>query len=241
LLATVSAETQTCSFDVTDVNFGTVDTLAGAPESATATVTITCGGLLNLGQVQVCIQSGAGAGGSTGGIRHMRNAANDPLDFILYQDAGHTTPWGATAAPAFGDPLMLTFPLPILGQTVVTQDIYAEVQGGQQTAVPGAYSSLFSGAHARVDYDVDILPIIFPPPPCSAGGHDASANLTLSVLANVDSYCDVTADNIDFGQHGVLAAPVPGRAKSASSARRERPTRWRLTADSPARRRPSAL
>jgi spore coat protein U-like protein len=108
---------------------------------------------------------------------------------------------------------MLTFALPILGQTIVTRDIYAEVQGGQQTAVPGAYSSLFSGAHARVDYDVDILPIILPPPPCSAGGHDATANLTFSVLADVDSYCDVTADNIDFGQHGVLAAPVPGQGE----------------------------
>jgi spore coat protein U-like protein len=213
LLATTSAEAQTCSFGVTDADFGTVDTLAGAPESTTATITITCGGLLNLGQVQVCIHLGAGAGGSTGGVRHMRNGTNDPLDYILYQDAGYATPWGATATPALGNPLTLTFPLPILGQTIVTQDVYAEVQGGQQTAVPGVYSSLFSGAHARVDYDVDLLPIIFPPPPCSAGGHDATTNLTFSVLANVDPNCDVTADNIDFGEHGVLAAPVPAQGE----------------------------
>ncbi|BCH28968.1 hypothetical protein MesoLjLc_08980 [Mesorhizobium sp. L-8-10] len=195
---------QSCSFTVSDINFGTVDTLAGAAVDMTGSVDISCGntGLVNL-QYIVCLNINAGSGGTISGVRQARNPANAPLAFGLYQDASRTTPWGSREQPALGNPVeVLLLVLPLTNGTA-SRTIYARVAGGQQSAATGLYTSTFAGAEISFNWQTYVLL----PPACSA----VTANPTrptFTVRANVPANCLVTAQNIDFGNHGVLSSQV---------------------------------
>lgn len=195
-----AASAQTCSFNVSDMDFGNVDTLGGGAVSTTATIDIECGGALALTSVQICLDLNAGSGGATGGERHMRNAGNDPLDYVLYQDPAHLVPWGSSSTPSLGTARVVELLLPALfGTTSTSVTIYGEVSAGQQTAVPGSFNSLFAGIEAEFKYDFDF---VLPLGDCSDA--DDTANPSFSVLADVSENCEVVAGDIAFGTHGVL-------------------------------------
>ncbi|TWG94943.1 spore coat protein U-like protein [Mesorhizobium sp. J18] len=206
-LTPVPAYAQNCSFSVTGVNFGSVDTLSGAAVDATGTVEVTCEGLLGaLLPVRVCLNINAGSGGATSGTRHMRNAANAPLNFNFYQDAARQTPWGSRTQPALGNPVSLTFSGFVIGvpQTQVAT-IYGRVLPNQQSAATGGYTSTFSGADVSFNRATALTVLLLPD--CqSITGNTTSASFTAQ--ANVVPNCRVTAQNIDFGNHGVLDTAV---------------------------------
>ncbi len=201
VLAAAGARAQTCSFSVTDVNFGNVDVLSGSPVDTTATVSVTCRALLApVLPVRVCLNLNAGTGGATSGTRHMRNAANAPLSYNFYRDPARQNPWGSREQPALGSPVTLTFNTLVLGiPQTQTATIYARVLPNQQNTATGVYTSTFSGAQVSFNYVASLLL----PANCSTVTQNPTRP-TFMAQANVLPNCQVTAQNIDFGNHGVL-------------------------------------
>lgn len=203
ILLPVSALAQSCSFSVSSVDFGNVDTLTGAVADTTASVDVTCSsGLLT--NVRVCLNIDAGSGGATSGTRHMRNAANAALDYTFYQDAARTIPWGSRTNTALGSPVALNF-TQLLGSTTQSRTIYARVFANQQSAAAGLYTSIFSGAQVSFNYTTYLL--ITNPPACSTVTQNTTQP-SFTTQANVIPNCSVTAQNINFGSHGVLSSQV---------------------------------
>jgi len=89
--ATVSG---TCTLTTTPVAFGTYDPAAGADDTATGAVTVTC-----TSGTGYTVSLDAGANELTPGditTRRMLANTSDYLPYQLYQDSGHTTAWGDT-------------------------------------------------------------------------------------------------------------------------------------------------
>lgn len=193
---------QSCSFSVTNINFGSVDTLSGAAADTTGTLNVTCIG--NPGtQIRICPNINAGSGGATSGIRHLRNAANRALNYNLYQDSARSVPWGSVEQPTIGSPLPINVTVGIFGTVSTSRTIYARVLGGQQSAATGLYTSIFSGGQVRFNY----RSYTGQAPACSS----VTQNITrpsFNVQANIIPNCRVSAQNINFGNQGVLDTNV---------------------------------
>src|SRR5690554_1326637 len=121
LLSPVAARAQSCSFSVTNVNFGNVDTLAGAAVDTTATVNINCNGGLLGARFNICLNLNQGSGGATSGTRQMLNASNAALSYNFYKEAARATPWGSVAQTSLGTPVQLQLTAPILGSATATR------------------------------------------------------------------------------------------------------------------------
>jgi spore coat protein U-like protein len=196
---------QSCTLGVTGVNFGSVNLLSGAAYDGAATFNISCSnpGLL-AATFRICPNIEAGAGGASGATRQMQNAAAQTLNFQLYQDAARTVPWGSSTATQFGAPPTIDVAVNGLGQTTTSKTVYARVLSNQQATLGGPYSSVFSGANTRFNYKAYYLAT---PALCSTIS-DNPAQAPFTVQANVDRTCNVTAQNINFGNRGFLTAAI---------------------------------
>ena len=203
LVATGAAMGQSCSFSVTNSNFGNVDTLSGAPVDTTGTVNISCNGGTLGANFRICLNINAGTGGATSGVRHTRNPANAALNYNFYQDAARITPWGSRTQTALGNPVAVNLTAPALGSASTTRTIYGRVLGSQQSAATGAYTSTFSGGQVSFNWTTYTLT----PPACSSVNQNTTRP-TFTAQANVAANCQVTAQNINFGTHGVLGDAV---------------------------------
>lgn len=202
-LIALPASAQNCSFGVSTVNFGDVDTLSGTNVDTTGTVTITCNsGLLT--NVRVCLNINAGSGGVVGSTRRMLSTSNNVLQYNFYQNSAHSILWGSRTQTALGAPVAVDF-TQLLGTAVQTRTIYARVPVNQLTATPGLHTSSFAGAEVSFNY-VNYL-ILAPAPACS-GVTQNTTRATFITQANVKANCKVTAQNINFGPHGILDAAV---------------------------------
>ncbi|MBX7106873.1 MAG: spore coat U domain-containing protein, partial [Gemmataceae bacterium] len=138
-----TAAAQSCSFSMTDANFGSVDLTGGAAQTTTGTFTATCSGLPNA-TVRVCVSFNNGSGGAaaSGSPRYMKNGTT-PLTYDLFKDAGYTSVWGTTAGLFV--PATLSVPLNSSGTGSVSQTVYGRIAAGQSTVPPGTYTSSFAG------------------------------------------------------------------------------------------------
>lgn len=189
---------QSCSFSVTNMNFGLIDTLSGTAATATATMNINCtGGLL---RVLVCPHIGAGSGGATSAAaRQMASGANS-LNYQLYSDPGMSVVWGSYNWPYASRPPVLGLPV-LVGNASGTATIYGRVTGGQSTVPPGTYQSIFSGTQLAFRYQNDLLGNS-----CNTGFGATAPSPTFTINATVPANCLVATQNIDFGSKGVLTA-----------------------------------
>jgi spore coat protein U-like protein len=83
-----------CTVVATPLAFGTYDFTR--PDSATATITLSC--LADM-TVSVGLDAGLTGAAAPGTTRSMANGTGR-LGYEIYQDSGHTTVWGATGAAA---------------------------------------------------------------------------------------------------------------------------------------------
>ncbi|GLS39220.1 hypothetical protein GCM10010869_48170 [Mesorhizobium tianshanense] len=201
LLVSAQAQAQSCSFSVSNANFGSVDTLSGAAADTTATVNISCNAGLTGLNFRVCLNLNAGTGGATSGIRHMRNATNAALNYNFYQEAARTTPWGSREQPDLGSPVAVNLTALPLTTAMATRTIYARVFGSQQSATADLYTSTFSGSQVNFNWTTYLLTA----PACGSVTQNPTQP-SFTAQANVVNNCNVTAQNIDFGSHGVLDA-----------------------------------
>lgn len=196
---------QTCTFSMTNMNFGFVNLASGNAVDTTATLNVTCTNPLALGlSVRICPSINAGSGGQSGGVRRMLQGSNI-LNYQLYQNVGRTTPWGSTTQPALGSPPAIDLLLPILPPLLGTasRTVYGRILASQASAARGIYLSSFAGAQTSFTY----APYTLFAPNCS----DVTQNLTqvpFNVTAAVEPACLVSAQPINFGNHGVLNSAV---------------------------------
>jgi spore coat protein U-like protein len=190
---------QSCSFSVSNMNFGQADTLSGTQTNSTATMSVSCRGL-PLRRILVCPNLAAGSGGATVSARRMLSGA-DILNYQLYSDSARNVVWGSYAwsyparAPAFA----LT--LGVLGSASGSATIYGAILGGQSAVAPGNYLSAFSRNNVEFRYRYNNGS------DCNTGSGTVvrpSFNVTATVAAN----CLVTTQNIDFGAVGILSSNV---------------------------------
>lgn len=194
----------TCNFTVNNVNFGSVNLLGGASYDSTATLTATCQNVLNLSlSIRICPNIGAGSGGLNGTTRLMKDASNHPLEYQLYRNSGRTLVWGSSDVPTLGTPPPLDMLLLPLTNNSASLTIYGRILPNQQSALGGPYQSSFAGAEAKFTYTTYT---VFAPA-CSTVA-DNPTQVSFSALANVDRTCNVTAQDINFGIHGLLNAQL---------------------------------
>ncbi|QTK82864.1 Sigma-fimbriae tip adhesin [Agrobacterium tumefaciens] len=193
---------QTCTFSMSDMNFGFVNLAGGAAVDTTATLSVTCNNPLSLAlSVRICPNINAGSGGQSGGVRRMLQGSNI-LNYQLYQNSARTTTWGSVTQPALGSPPPIDLALPLLVNTT-TRTLYGRINAGQSAAARGAYLSSFAGAETSFTYESYTLLA----PSCSSVTQNAT-QVPFNVTAAVAPTCIVSANNINFGSHGVLNTAV---------------------------------
>lgn len=197
------AAAQSCSFSVTDLNFGTVE---NAQVDTTGTLSVTCTrpGIL-ASTIKICPHFGDGTGFSeNGNPRHLINGSNE-VDFQLYSNAARTTVWGSTVWPYAPRPPKITVNIPLLGSSgSTTATIYGRYFGGQGSAPSGTYTSVFSGVHVSLRYKID------DGASCASdtGGTIASPQPSFTVRATRPVSCTVSATDVNFGTVANLASAI---------------------------------
>jgi spore coat protein U-like protein len=186
---------QSCNFSITDLNFGPIDVINGGNVDVSATLNINCG----LGvAVRICPSIGTGSGGATATHRRMIGPGGSFLLYQLYVDPPPNSIWGAYSGTPPGTPP--TIDLLLGGST--TRTIYGRVHAGQSTVPVGSYMSVFSSVDIEIRYgNLGILacPNLLLP---------QIARPTFTVSAEVESTCLVTAQDINFGSHGVIISNI---------------------------------
>ncbi len=218
LLMAGTATAQSCSFAMTDVNFGTVTLQSGSPIDTTATFSATCQGLA-LTTVRVCASFGAGSGGAagSGAPRYMVSGATQ-LAYNVYSDAAHTTPLGGySGLLSLLGGATLSVPLNASGKGSASFTVYGRIPAGQSTTPPGIYQSSFAGTETSVYYQyVSILT-------CAQILNGTVSRVPFTVLAVVPASCTVSATNMDFGSVTSLASAVDATSTVTANCTRTTP------------------
>ncbi|WP_425336290.1 Csu type fimbrial protein [Sinorhizobium garamanticum] len=201
------ARAQSCSFSVASVNFGSTDTLSGAPATTNATLLANCSGS-PFSTILICPNLGSGSGGATASMRQMLSGA-DVLNYQLYSDSARTVVWGSQVWPFPSRPPAISVTLNGIGTGSASRQIYGALFGGQSTAPPGSYLSSFSGMHVEFRYRYSSLNS------CSGGASGAIARPSFNVMANVAANCLVATQDVDFGSRGILDSSVDATGQLA--------------------------
>lgn len=205
LAAAMPAYALTCSFDLNDFNFGSVDVLSTANPLAqvTANATITCQKNLldGNGAVTMCGEFGTGTGGRVGSQRTMGSGTND-LNFNIFADAAGASILGASNLTQIGQPLRVVFAaneFGLLGGTATRNvTLFGRINGNQPTAAVGNYLSQWVGANnAQARYRAGNQV-------CAAGA-GTDAGLTFQALATVTPMCLLQKPaDLNFGTRSSL-------------------------------------
>jgi len=201
LATTNPAAAQSCSFSISDVDFGSVDLTSGSAFTTTASLNVTCAGP-RAQTVIVCPNINAGGGGVSvsGDPRTMRKGP-DRLQYNLYSDPSHTNVWGSYVWGLPPTPPVLSIPAGSgTYNGIVT--IYGRINPGQTTLPSGNYVSNFNGPNTAIEY------AYFTGQGCNNLANSTTVKAPFTVTATNTISCSVTATNLDFGTAGVLAANV---------------------------------
>ncbi|XSG83406.1 MAG: Csu type fimbrial protein [Methyloligella sp. ZOD6] len=213
------AAAQSCSFSISSMSFGNVDTLGGGPVDTTATVSYSCSGLV--GSYRICPSIGEGSGGADGTARYLQGPGASTLAYQLYTDAARTTVWGSDYWAYGGTIPPIDFSIPFLGGTANgTRTIYGRIFGGQGTAPEGSYSSNFTAGDDFFDYGLNVVGLIA----CdNIGLLTQQANPTFTATAEVQKNCTVSAQDIQFGTTGFLTANIDAQGQITATCTADTP------------------
>ncbi len=144
-----TAAAASCSFSISTLDFGSVDTLSEATADGTATLSINCTNVVT-GALRICPNIGSGSGGATGNLRHMRDASNRPLDYTLSVNLGGGTLWGTIENLLLGTPPTIDLTTTLFGSISTTRTIYGTLAPNQQSAAAGLYTSNFGAGDVKI-------------------------------------------------------------------------------------------
>lgn len=196
-----TAQAQSCSVGMTNVDFGNYSPIGNAAQNTTGTLTLTCNfGLLAALYAHACISLGPGSTSTSTAARTMGNGSNR-LGYQLGTTTSFSPPWG-TGTQA----ITARVSKPLLGGTVsTTVPIQAQIRAAQP-AVPivGNANTVY-----REDYTAANATFVF-------GFNNATtpvcANLTstgsfaFSALATVTKNCTISADPMVFPAGSLLTS-----------------------------------
>jgi spore coat protein U-like protein len=189
----------TCTFTITDLNFGTIDL------DTTATFSANCSGGSSKANARICPNINAGSGGvASGGDPRYLLSAGAQLNYNLFQDSARTTVWGSYlwAYPSVTPPT-IDISLNGAGKGSTTATIYGRIYAAQQTLVPGTYTSSFSGAQTQIAYQETGTQA------CAQIGSTNATSAAFAANATYSSVCRLASTNLNFGSAGALTSSVP--------------------------------
>ncbi|MCF6321023.1 MAG: spore coat U domain-containing protein [Rhizobiaceae bacterium] len=200
LLPVLQSEAQTCTFSNTGVNFGAVDLTPGTRIRTTGTFTATCTGTPGR-RVRVCMNFGGGTGRNAPGAdpRYMTNGANT-LNYQMFKRGNYTRIWGSNVWPYAPRSKTARLRLNAAGTRTRSIPIRTEIYAGQAATPPGLYTSSFAGGHTLISYAYNNVGN------CNVISGLGGVRVPFIVRANVLPACTVTANDLDFGITGILAA-----------------------------------
>lgn len=196
---------QTCTFGITDMTFGVVDTLSGGHTDSTASLTYNCSGGGASERILVCAHLYDGSVASSGGVRRMAGGSAF-LGYQLYQGADRTTAWGGFGS-GLPDPPPIAVVLDDNGAASGQVSIYGRVFGGQSTVPTGAYLASFSGGQIDIRYRVT------GDSSCASLAGTQAAATSFDVEASAEANCLVATEPVNFGAQGVLRSNVDAEGK----------------------------
>jgi spore coat protein U-like protein len=204
-LAADPALAQSCSFTISDLNFGSINLAANTSFTITATYSASCTGTANT-TVRTCPNIDVGSGGSTSGNpRFLLNGVTQ-LNFNLYQDGAYSSVWGSNLWGFAGSYASPTIDVAIdgIGNGNASQTVYGRISAGQPTLPAGLYSSSFAGAQTSVAYAYSTVGT------CATIGTSHATTAPFTVTATNTTNCSVSASTLNFGSAGVLRAALDG-------------------------------
>jgi spore coat protein U-like protein len=128
----------------------------------------------------------------------MNGPSAAKLRFELYSDSARTQKWGSYVTGLYGGGVSFNFSSGGSGNPTVTKTVFARVLANQQTAIPGSYTSTFSGQPV-LDYNDQGNS-------CPLNGHTDTSSFTTT--ATVITSCNVSATTHDFGSSTQLSGNV---------------------------------
>lgn len=200
-----AALAQSCTFSISNLNFGSINLAANSPFTATATYSASCTGTANT-TVRTCPNIDVGSGGSTTGNPRFLVNGTTQLNFNLYQDGAYASVWGSNLwgfAASYGSPTV-DVALNGSGSGSASATLYGEVWAGQQSLPAGIYSSSFTGTYASVTYAYSTVGS------CATIGSSHATAASFTVTATNATVCSVSASNLNFGSTGVLQSALDG-------------------------------
>ena len=205
-----SAMAQTCSFSVSDVNFGTVDLTDGSAYDTSANFTASCSGGTAGQTLRLCPNLGSGSGGAVGSnAPRTLDSAGNKVGYNLYSDAGLSTQWGAYTGGGTVPSLLITLDGNGAGTyTGPSTTLYARLFAGQQSKPIGSYTANFTGSpNAYLSWADSSAGN------CAAIGITNATAFSFAVSASYSAVCTVTADTMDFGASiTTLSSPIDSMA-----------------------------
>jgi spore coat protein U-like protein len=197
------ASAQSCSFTISNLDFGSINLVANAALTTSATYSASCTGTGNA-TVRTCPNIDVGSGGSTSGSpRFLLNGASQ-LNFNLYQDSAHSSIWGSNLwgfAGSYASPT-IDVVLGGSGSGNASVTVYGQISAGQPTLPAGLYASTFAGAQSSVAYAYSTVGT------CATIGNSHATTAPFTVSATNATICTVSVANLNFPSTGVLRAAL---------------------------------
>ena len=189
---------QSCTFSITDIDFGSVNLSVGGTPSTAGTFTASCTGAPN-STITICPNIGDGTGGSNSGNPRLLGNGPRTVPYNLYQPSGQI--WGSYVWPYAPLAPILTLPLNGAGSGGLSQTINAQITGTLALAPAGLYQSVYSAGHTLIDYGYA------PAQTCNVVSTRA-ARVPFIVRALNNNSCNISTTPMNFGARTSLSSAL---------------------------------
>ncbi len=190
-----------CTNTFSNLQFGTINVLAGTAVNTSGIGTISCTGATANASYIFCVSLQPGPD-AVGNQRNMASGSN-LLAFNLYWNSALTYPYGNYGSNYLGGGEPVTLTANSSGQVYVSGTaFYGQIPGGQQTVVPGSYTEYMAQVSVQnMQYGS-----------LSSSGNCPTGNYTTGfsfyVYATVETDCIVTTTALTFPQSSFLSANI---------------------------------
>lgn len=197
-----AANAQSCSFSMTNIDFGSQSFTTGGNTSTSGTLTANCSGTANQ-TVEICANFGTGSGGSaaSGDPRYLKNGSSQ-IEYSILRANGAGQIWGSYLWPYSSRPPSLSIRLGANGQGSLTRSVNARARVNQPAASTGIHTSVFSGSNALFDYGYS------PGFTCSAATSGRAVQVPFTALVNNTASCTLAATDMSFGNVSNLTTAI---------------------------------
>jgi spore coat protein U-like protein len=207
-MARPAAAALSCTNAFTDMQFGSIDVLAGTASTTSAIGTISCTGGTANATYQFCVSVRAGPD-AAGNQRNMVLNSN-LLAFNLFWNSADTYPYGSYVDNYLGggEPVHITATSSGVVNVSGTA-YYGVIPGGQQTVVPGVnYKEYMAGVNTQIiQYYTNTTGLFSCPLP--TGPTIATSEFYFNVFATVIPNCMISnIVNLNFGGIATLTSNV---------------------------------